>query len=328
MSRLTIVTAMLVACTTVSSDPTHVTSAMPAASPRTTAPGASHLVFRPTKAALPVALQRSVAVWDGTIAYVAGGLDAAGTTVGGVYSIDPASGKVASLGSLAQPVHDAAASMIGGMIYVFAGGAGSGTETVQTFDPSTGTSRVVGHMPVALSDLASARIGTTTYLVGGYDGVRPRREIYATTDGTSFSRVGELPVGLRYPAVTVAGGVIVIAGGQGASGPTRGVYTFDPISGRTELLGELPVPLAHASAFTLGGVTYVAGGRDAADQALTVVSAIDPSTGRVKPRPSLARPVADAAVAAGSHATLLIGGWGTTTLRQVLLATLHPMAAT
>jgi hypothetical protein len=106
------------------------------------------------------------------------------------------------------------------------------------------------------------------------------------------------------------------------------VYTFDPISGRTELLGELPVPLAHASAFTLGGVTYVAGGRDAADQALTVVSAIDPSTGRVKPRPSLARPVADAAVAAGSHATLLIGGWGTTTLRQVLLATLHPMAAT
>src|SRR6188474_182328 len=142
---------MLVACTNV--QPTHDTPATPAPSPRTTAPAPSHLVVGPTKATLPVMLQRSVAVWDGNVAYVAGGLDTAGTTVGDVYSIDPASGKVTLQGSLAQPVHDAAASMIGGTIFVFAGGAGSGTDTVQTFDPATGSSRVVGHTPVGLSDL-------------------------------------------------------------------------------------------------------------------------------------------------------------------------------
>ena len=64
--------------------------------------------------------------------------------------------------------------MISGKLYVFAGGAGSGTDTVQAFDPSTGKGSVVGHLPVALSDLAAAQVGATTYLIGGYDGARPR----------------------------------------------------------------------------------------------------------------------------------------------------------
>ena len=142
-------------------------------------------------------IQRAVAVWDGPIVYIIGGLDAANTTVGGVYSMNPVSGRLTAVGSLAQPVHDAAVSLISGRIFVFGGGTGSGTDTVQSFDPRTGRAAVVGHLPVALSDLAAARIGATTYIVGGFDGSNPRREIYATTDGRSFSVVGHLPVGLR-----------------------------------------------------------------------------------------------------------------------------------
>ena len=96
-------------------------------------------------------IQRSVAVWDGGVIYIAGGLDAADTTVGGVFSMDPTSGRLTPLGSLAQPVHDAAAAMIGGKLYVFAGGTGTGSDIVQAFDPATGTGSVVGHLPVALS---------------------------------------------------------------------------------------------------------------------------------------------------------------------------------
>jgi YVTN family beta-propeller protein len=276
---------------------------------------------------LTAPIQRAVAVWDGNVVYIAGGLDASDTTVGGVFAMNPVSGRLTPVGSLAQPVHDAAAAVISGKIYVFAGGAGSGTDTVQAFDPATGTGSIVGHLPIALSDLASAQVGSTTFLIGGYDGTRPRSEIYATIDGTTFSTVGHLPQGLRYPAVTQISGRIVIAGGLASSGPTDGVYAFDPASGTTKLIAHLPAPVAHAAAFTLGGKVYVVGGRDAADAAVTGASEIDPTTGRVESEPRLRQPVADAAVAAGLHRTLLIGGWGATTLSQVMRASLRSEAA-
>src|SRR5262249_47769255 len=113
-------------------------------------------------------------------------------------------------------------------------------------------------------------------------------------------------------------------GGLGATGPTNEVYTFDPSSGTTKLIAHLPAPVAHAAAFSLGGKVYVVGGRDATDAAVTGATEIDPATGRVEPEPRLRRPVADAAVASGLHDTLLIGGWGATTLSQVLAPSLHP----
>jgi YVTN family beta-propeller protein len=320
-----------VACTGAASG-TSDSPGAPASSPRgsaapATAPEEATLAVRSAGYGLIAPIQRSVAVWDGGVIYIAGGLDAASTTVGGVFSMNPTSGHLTPLGSLARPVHDAAAAMISGKLFVFAGGAGIGSDAVQAFDPATGTGSVVGHLPVALSDLAAAQVGDVTYLVGGYDGTRPRSEIYATTDGTTFSTVGHLPVGLRYPAVTELGGRLVIAGGLASSGPVNDVYTFDPSSGATTLMAHLPAPVAHAAAFTLGGRIYVVGGRDAADTALAGASEIDPTTGHVEAEPPLAQPVADAAVAAGRR-TLLIGGWNTSTSSKVLLASLRTETAT
>jgi hypothetical protein len=315
----------LASCSTGSASPSSaVTATSPAPTPSHSASATPQLVIQRTGYELAAPIQRAVAVWDGNVVDIAGGLDASGNTVGGVFSMNPVTGRLTSLGSLAQPVHDAAAAMIAGQLIVFAGGAGSSTDTVQAFDPATGAGAVIGRLPVALSDLGCVRIGPTTYLVGGFDGIRPRREIYATTDGRSFTTVGHLPVGLRYPAVTAVGDRVVIAGGLAADGPTTGVEVFDPASRRTTTIGDLPAPLAHAAAFTLARTVYVAGGRNAADRALTAVTAIDPVTGSVTPHRRLAAPVADAAVAAGSHIVLLIGGWGTTTLRDVLRAAVRP----
>jgi YVTN family beta-propeller protein len=324
-------TAVGVACTGATSrtsdTPTAIASSPQGSAPATTAPEAAALAVTSAGYGLVAPIQRSVAVWDGSVIYIAGGLDAADTTVGGVFSMNPTSGRLTPLGSLARPVHDAAAAMIGGKLYVFAGGAGTGSDTVQAFDPATGTGAVVGHLPVALSDLAAAQIGTITYLVGGYDGTQPRSEIYATTDGTTFSTVGHLPVGLRYPAVTEIAGKLVIAGGLASSGPVNHVYTFDPSSGATTLTARLPAPVAHAAAFTLGGRIYVVGGRDASDMALVGASEIDPSTWHVEAEPPLGQPVADAAVAAGRR-TLLIGGWNTSTSSKVLQASLRAETTT
>ena len=286
-----------------------------------TPPPPVHISIRTAPYTLIAPIQRTTAVWEHGAVYIAGGLDGAGTTVGGVFSMDPATGRLTAVGSLARPVHDAAATTISGRIFVFGGGAGSGTDTVQSFDPRTGRAAIVAHLPVALSDLAAARIGATTYLVGGFDGKEPRREIYATTDGRSFSIAGRLPIGLRYPAVTAVGDRLVIAGGLTASGPVDDVLAFDPASGSIDPIGHLPAPVAHAAAFSRGSEVYVVGGRDAADDAVNRVSIVDLSSGTVRNAAPLRRPVADAAVAAANRRALLIGGWGaTTTLDQVLVA--------
>ncbi|MBI3648470.1 MAG: hypothetical protein HY240_06970 [Actinobacteria bacterium] len=270
-------------------------------------------------------MEREVAVADGGTVYIAGGLDRGGTSVAGVFSMDPVTGRLSNLGSMPHAFHDAAGAMIGGRLVVFGGGASSGTDLVQAFDPSSRTGSVIGHLPVALSDLQAATVGSTVYLVGGYDGTSPRTEIYATTDGRKFRIVGHLPNGLRYPAVAAVGSTIVIAGGQTATrATTNDVYAFDTASGTMRRIGALPAPVSEAAAFSLGGAVFVAGGRQASGSALSGVVSIDPGTGAVSAEKPLRLPVSDVAVATLSDSVLLIGGDRTSAVADVLIAKMEP----
>ena len=224
---------------------------------------------RPAPYRLAAPVQREVAVQDGRTVYLAGGLDSSDVSASGVFALNPATGRLTSLGSMTDAFHDGAGAMIGGKLFVFGGGTVSGTDVVQAFDPASRSSAVVGHLPVSLSDLSAVTVGDTTYLVGGYDGHTPRREIYATTDGTSFRIVGRLPEGVRYPAVSAVGTTIVIAGGRAANGPVDTVTAFDTANGTISSLGALPAPVAEASAVTIAGVVYVIGGRDASGDAVS-----------------------------------------------------------
>ncbi len=277
---------------------------------------------KPAPFRLVAPVQREVAVQDGRTVYLAGGLDSSDVSASGVFALNPATGRLTSLGLMIDAFHDGAGAMIGGKLFVFGGGTVSGTDVVQAFDPATQASAVVGHLPVSLSDLSAVTVGDTTYLVGGYDGRAPRREIYATADGTTFRIVGRLPKGLRYPAVTAAGTIIVIAGGQAANGPVDTVTTFDTSNGTISSLSTLPAPVTEASAVTIAGVVYVIGGRDASGNAVSAVVSIDPATGAIGRGDPLRQPVADAGAVSGPDGALLIGGSRSSAVDQVLRATL------
>jgi hypothetical protein len=302
------------------------TGGPPSSAPSSTAPASPStttvLSLHPAPYALAAPIQRAVAVGSGRTVYIAGGMDSAGATVGGVFSMDPGTGALRALGSLPQAVHDAAGAMIGGSLYVFGGGSSTGTDTVQSFVPATGAGTVAGHLPVPLSDLEAATVGRTVFLVGGYDGTRPRAEIYSTGDGTSFRVVAKLPVGLRYPAVTAVGTTLVVAGGQAASGPVDTVYAVDTTSGKVTMMGHLGSPTAHAAAFTLASTAYVAGGQDPSGNAITDVSSVDPGAATVSAERPLHQPVSDTAVAGTGTRALLIGGWRGSAVAQVLTASL------
>ena len=109
-------TLILAACTGSAAPPASRTT-------RTVGPGPVRTTLRIRAAGfvLPAPVQRAVAVsWNGVL-YVAGGLDPAGSSVTAVSAVDPATGRVTSIGSLPQAVHDAAAAVIGRRLVVFGG---------------------------------------------------------------------------------------------------------------------------------------------------------------------------------------------------------------
>jgi hypothetical protein len=281
-------------------------SAKPAASTATTI--ASPVRVRLAQYRLPAPVQRAIAIGSGSKILIAGGLDANGASTNGVFRLDPVSGRLARLGTVPEPFHDAAGGVVGNRLFVFGGGSSQSSSSVQTFDLANRHGAVVAHLPRPLSDLAAATIGSTIYLVGGYDDHRPRAEIYATSDGTHFRLAGRLPQGVRYPAVAAADGRLVIAGGILASGaPSSAVYLFDPSSRQVRLLGRLATAVGHASAAALGGTVYVVGGLDAAGRAVTASTRVDVAAAKVTPI-GLGVPVADAGVAEAGGEAFLLGG--------------------
>ncbi len=245
-------------------------------------------------------ISREAVVTTGTDITVLGGLTPSGSSLPSVSTIDPVAGSVTDSGSLADPVHDAAATVIGRSTFVLGGGSPDTVATVQSFPtPSgpgapAGAGAIAGHLPRPRSDLAVAAITrsvsghpvTTTYIVGGYDGTTYLPGVLATVDGTRFTTAATLPVAVRYPAVVSDAGKIYVFGGQvrsaaSATEATGDIQMVDPATHRAIVVGHLPQPLYGASAFLLGGTIYVAGGQVPGGATLTQIDAFIPSTGKV-----------------------------------------------
>ena len=175
------------------------------------------LVAKKLGASLPAPVSGEAVVRHGGRLLVLGGLDAASQSASGVFRLDPQTGGLTPAGMLAQPLHDAAASSLGGRVLVLGGGASTSTRGVEVLG-SSGNGRIISHLPTPRSDLAAAPVGGRVYLIGGYDGKSLSGAILQTSDGRSFSTLARLPMPVRYPAVASSGDTIYVFGGETASG--------------------------------------------------------------------------------------------------------------
>ncbi len=247
---------------------------------------------------LPAPVSRASVVTNGGGLTVLGGLNSAGTSVATVSTVDPLTGAIVGAGSLAVPVHDAAAMAVGHTTVELGGGSPNTVATVQSIPTpklataSTAVGTVRGQLPQPRSDLATAtvpgagRAPATSYVVGGYDGTTFLPGVLATTDGTHFTTVASLPVPVRYPAVVADGGLLYAFGGQiqtpgTAVAATDDIQMVDPATHKATVVGHLPQPLYGASAFLIGGTVYVAGGQVPGGNTLTQIDAFVPATGKV-----------------------------------------------
>jgi outer membrane protein assembly factor BamB len=216
-------------------------------------------------------------------------------------------GGVRSLRPLPTPLHDAAAALVRGRLYVLGGGQVTSYSGIGRYTPASGATALVGALPSPLSDLAAATIGSSAYIVGGYTGLAFSDHVLAYAGGTRARVVGTLPQGLRYAAVAPLGGRVMIAGGRTLHGPTRDILSFDPATGRVTRIGSLPQPLMHADAATLGGVMYVVGGITSSGSPTDQVVAVSRS-GRTHVVARLPQPRSDAGVAATPAGLVIVGG--------------------
>ena len=183
-------------------------------------PGSPHtamesiLVARaaPTPLPAPVSGESVVAMPGGPL--ILGGLDSSSNSVSGVFQLDRASGRLHDAGSLAGPLHDAAAAVLGNKVLVLGGGTLTSTDAVQSLPAPGGrvasdaTAETTGTLPTVRSDLSAVSLGGRTYVLGGYDGSQPIDSVLATEDGAAFTEVASLRAPARYMAVAPLGGRI------------------------------------------------------------------------------------------------------------------------
>ena len=287
-------------------DSTGSTFTVPAGSASTQASPAGVLArISPQRLPAPLSGEALVSQPNGLL--IIGGVDGSDTSISGVFEFDPSTGKLARSGSLAQPLHDAAAATLSGQVLVFGGGSTTTTDSVESLRPGH-TGRVVGRMPTASSDLSAVTVDSSAYVLGGYNGQSTVGSVLQTSDGRHFATVAQLPSAVRYPAVVALGHTIYAFGGELASGQdSTDVQAIDVANRRATLIGHLPQPVAHASAVVLGGAIYLLGGRrngSASDQILR----FDPSNGGFIAAGHLPMPVTNAAVATLGETAYLIGG--------------------
>jgi hypothetical protein len=259
-------------------------------------------------ARLPVALhgEALAPAVDGLL--VIGG-EVGGSSTDRVYRFDPATGRTIQYGTLAQPLHDAAAATVRGRTLVFGGGNASTLDLVQALSPR-GPATQVGRLPVALSDLSAVRIAGAAYVLGGYDGQAPSASVLQTVNGSAFTRVARLPTPVRYAATATIGDKIYAFGGELADGSeTNEIQEYDIGTERAVIAGHLPDPISHAAAVDVGGSIYLLGGRirgAATDRILR----FDPTRSAAVPAGRLPQPVFDGAGATFGGRGYLLGGLG------------------
>jgi hypothetical protein len=176
---------------TVTSTPSN--SATPSTANGTATHGTVGAAVAPWKLAEPTA--REIVVTTGPDLEIVGGLDHTKFSTTAVVVVDPATGAAQAPAKLAEAVHDAAGSVLGGRVLVFGGGGPSenGTADVQAV-PSTGMASVVGKLPQSRSDHAAATVGNKAYVFGGYDGSAFVPSVLSTTAHTADAPVAKFRV--------------------------------------------------------------------------------------------------------------------------------------
>jgi DNA-binding beta-propeller fold protein YncE len=216
-------------------------------------------------------------------------------------------------GSLAAPLQDESASVVGRRVVLLGGldSADVSTSDIRIFDG--GRSRTIGHVGTVFHDGAAVAIGGAVYEFGGGDGVAQLDRIVKVEPGTgTASVVGRLPAPSSDHAAAVVDGTAYVVGGYTGARWLDTIVSWRPGTG-ARIVAHLPTPIRYAAVTAAAGKVVIAGGSLPSGAASRAVYAFDPATRAVRRIGNLPAPTTHAAAAPYRGQALVIGGRGAQT---------------
>lgn len=217
-------------------------------------------------APLPVALWGTAVASDGTYLYIAGGLNAANTTVNTMYRYDPVLNTYSNMQNAPSATWVSSAAFVNGKIHKIGGlttSVGGAVNTVSAYDIAGNTWSAAANYPGAFGWIATTVDGGFIYSAGGTDG-----NISFTQKAYRYDPVGnawndaavtDLPSANNSLAMGFLNGSLVIAGGASPD-----VLRLDPATntwgGGTSLLPNVYRSRQHLAGVILGNEFHIIGG--------------------------------------------------------------------
>ncbi len=233
-----------------------------------------------TLSGMPTPRYRVAAVAAGSLIYTLGGGDSLGNSFTTVEALDPATGTWTAQPPMATARDGAVAGVIGGKLYVAAGGL---SHAAERFDPATGAWTSVAPLPTERQGAAGCELGGRLYVVGGNQGFDLTvMEAYDPATNTWTTRA-PLPQARSWAGACALDGKLYVIGGYATGAMTpwlNRVDVYDPAMDTWSAGPPLPVTLGlyQMAVAAVGGKVVVFGGGNVA-RGLDTVYRLDPATG-------------------------------------------------
>jgi DNA-binding beta-propeller fold protein YncE len=214
-----------------------------------------------------------------------------------------------TLGSLGQPLQDAAAAPSGAGALLLGGLNAADTSIADVRFVSRRRDAVRGALPGVRHDAAAVDLGGSAYVFGGGNGPSQLDEIVKVGPSGRASVVGRLPQPASDVSAAVIGGRAYVVGGFTGARWLNTILAWSP--GTTpRVVARLPVALRYAAVTAARGRLVIAGGSKPNGTASRVVLAFDPARRAVKAIAELPAPLTHAAAATLNGIAYVIGGRG------------------
>ena len=164
-----------------------------------------------------------------------------------------------SLGTLAQPLQDAAAARSGSGALLLGGLNAADTSVAEIRFVSARGDTARGSLPGVRHDAAAVSLGGAAYVFGGGNGPSQLDEIVKVGPAGRTSVVGRLPQPASDVSAAVPSGTAYVVGGFTGARWLNTILAWNP-GGPPRVAARLPVALRYAAVTTARGKLVIAGG--------------------------------------------------------------------
>lgn len=230
--------------------------------------------------AMPSPRARVAGAALGGLVYTLGGGDDYGNHFTTVEAFDPATGIWSAKPPMSIPRDAAVAGVIGGRLYVAAGGL---SRAAERFDPATGAWSPIAPLPTERNGATGCEVNGRLYVVGGNQGLDLSTVEAYDPSADAWTTCAPIPVARSWAGACALNGKLYVVGGYATTAAVSPwldrLDIYDPATDTWSAGPPIPISLGiyQHVVLALNGQVVVFGGGNA-NRALDTIYRYDPAT--------------------------------------------------